>query len=200
MNTAPNKIKLYRQTKGWSLQQLAEATGTSKSQIDKLEKGQRRLSVDWMVRLAKPLGCDPRDLLALRAQTPEMDTPTPRQLPVFALDLPSQNLSGRAIDQTPCPTVLMHVPDAYALIAPDDSMAPMYRRGQTLYLHPHKPPQPTCGLLVRFKNGTAQIRAYIQETPQTLRLRSFGDSPKEEEISLSEIERCDRIVGTMDLF
>jgi len=63
MTQSPNRIREKRQTLGWSLQQLADASGTSKSQIDKLEKGLRRLTVDWMVRLAKPLGCDPRDLI-----------------------------------------------------------------------------------------------------------------------------------------
>ncbi|MEJ0062123.1 MAG: helix-turn-helix transcriptional regulator [Alphaproteobacteria bacterium] len=59
----PNHIRFWRQKRGWTLQQLAEAAGTTKAQVDKLERGSRRLTVDWMVRLAKPLGCDPRALM-----------------------------------------------------------------------------------------------------------------------------------------
>lgn len=61
--TTDNRIREWRQKRGWSLQQLADAIGTSKSQVDKLEKGTRRLTVEWMVRLATPLDCDPRELM-----------------------------------------------------------------------------------------------------------------------------------------
>ena len=69
MTNTPNSIKVWRLAKGWSLQQLADACGTNKSQINKLEKGERRLTVDWMVRLAKPLGRTPQELLPEAFQT-----------------------------------------------------------------------------------------------------------------------------------
>lgn len=58
-----NRIKTLRQAKGWPMQRLADEVGTNKSQISKLEKGERRLSQQWMERLAAVLGCTPADLL-----------------------------------------------------------------------------------------------------------------------------------------
>lgn len=58
-----NALRPRRHALGLSLQQLADRVGTSKGQIDKLEKGQRRLTVDWLNRLAQALECHPVDLL-----------------------------------------------------------------------------------------------------------------------------------------
>ena len=43
-------IAQIRQLKGMSLTEVAAATSTTKSQIQKLEKGERRLTLDWMER------------------------------------------------------------------------------------------------------------------------------------------------------
>src|SRR5438270_6678586 len=59
----PHRIRDYRQAARLSMQALADRAGTSAPQINKLEKGERRLTVDWMVRLGRALGVDPTDLL-----------------------------------------------------------------------------------------------------------------------------------------
>jgi len=46
-----------------SLAELAERVGTTIQQLSRLEIGQRRLTVDWLTRLAKALECDRSDLL-----------------------------------------------------------------------------------------------------------------------------------------
>jgi DNA-binding Xre family transcriptional regulator len=46
------------------MKRLAELIGTSNQQISHLEKGRRRLTLDWMERIAKALECHPSDLFA----------------------------------------------------------------------------------------------------------------------------------------
>ena len=46
-----------------TMRTLADKTGTSQQQIDRLEKGRRRLTVDWMQRLSKALECDMTELV-----------------------------------------------------------------------------------------------------------------------------------------
>ncbi|HVV27969.1 MAG TPA: helix-turn-helix transcriptional regulator [Rhizomicrobium sp.] len=58
-----NRIGILRREKGWSLTDLARAAGTTKAQIQKLERGERRLSLDWMRRLAAALEVKMSDLL-----------------------------------------------------------------------------------------------------------------------------------------
>src|SRR3954447_3389753 len=59
----PNRIREFRDRAGLTMQALAERAGTSAPQINKLEKGERRMTVDWMIRLAPALGVDPKELL-----------------------------------------------------------------------------------------------------------------------------------------
>ncbi len=59
-----NKIRLLRELKGWSMHRLAEEVDppTTAAQINKLEKGQRQLTYDWIKRLAKALNVGPYDI------------------------------------------------------------------------------------------------------------------------------------------
>lgn len=58
-----NRIAELRESKGLSQRQLGELANTTGVQIGYLERGARRLTIDWMRRIADALGCDPADLL-----------------------------------------------------------------------------------------------------------------------------------------
>lgn len=45
------------------MESLAQLSGTTASQINKLEKRQRRLTEEWLVKLAQALQCNPEDLI-----------------------------------------------------------------------------------------------------------------------------------------
>ena len=57
------RIAFLRKKKGLSLSELAKAAGTTKAQIQKLERGDRRLSLEWMERLARALHVKISELL-----------------------------------------------------------------------------------------------------------------------------------------
>lgn len=61
--TLPNHLREWRHSRGLSLERLAERVGTDKTQLSRLEKGNRRLTVDWLERLASALQCSSQDLL-----------------------------------------------------------------------------------------------------------------------------------------
>ena len=56
-------LKALRQARELTMQQLADAIGSSPSQIARLESGERRMTAQWMERLGRALGCDPSTLL-----------------------------------------------------------------------------------------------------------------------------------------
>jgi transcriptional regulator with XRE-family HTH domain len=58
-----NRISELRKARGLTLKRLAELVGTSNQQISHLEKGRRRLTLDWMERIAEALECHPSELL-----------------------------------------------------------------------------------------------------------------------------------------
>ena len=59
-----NRIQALRKQIGLSQRELAERIGTSGQQVGNLEAGRRKLTQDWMERLAAGLGCGPADLLS----------------------------------------------------------------------------------------------------------------------------------------
>jgi transcriptional regulator with XRE-family HTH domain len=61
-----NRIRELREKAGLTVQQLAERCEppTSQPQITRLEAGKRRLTVEWMHRIATALGVRPEDLIA----------------------------------------------------------------------------------------------------------------------------------------
>lgn len=65
-----SKLRAARTKAGLSQDRLAELAGTSQAQIAKLEKAER-IKLDWAVRLAPHLGCDPVDLMDLGVITPQ---------------------------------------------------------------------------------------------------------------------------------
>jgi len=65
-----NRIKELRKAQGLTLKELADRVGTSNQQISHLEKGRRRLTLDWIERLAVALDCHPSDLLGGGATQP----------------------------------------------------------------------------------------------------------------------------------
>lgn len=88
-------IERLRNEKGWSRPQLGArlTPPTSGQQIEKLEKGDRRLTVDWVEKVAKALGVDPAELIAGKG---EQFTLTPQVANEVALVLGQIALEGGA--------------------------------------------------------------------------------------------------------
>lgn len=59
----PNRIRQLRLDRDMKLDDLRKLLGTSKSQLARLETGERDLTLPWMQRIAAALGVTPADLL-----------------------------------------------------------------------------------------------------------------------------------------
>jgi phage repressor protein C with HTH and peptisase S24 domain len=75
-----NRILELRKDRGLTLAQLAEKTSSTPQQIGRLEKGERRLTTDWMEKIAHALGVLPEDIMTSnhgeRVVIPEISTHT----------------------------------------------------------------------------------------------------------------------------
>ena len=58
-----NRILELRKEKGLTLADLAAQTGSTPQQIGRLEKGERRLTTDWIEKIAHALGVPEEDLI-----------------------------------------------------------------------------------------------------------------------------------------
>lgn len=59
----PNRLRELREQAGLSQAALADRANTTQPQIDRLEKGERRLTLDWLKRLAVALGVPQASIL-----------------------------------------------------------------------------------------------------------------------------------------
>ncbi len=72
-----NRIRELRKQNGLSQQELARRIGTTGQQVGHLEAGRRKLTQDWMERLATGLDCGPAELF----DPPDTPVGGPRPLP-----------------------------------------------------------------------------------------------------------------------
>ena len=63
----PNNIRELREERGFSAKKLADRVGTTQATISRLEQGKRKLTVEWMRKIAKVLDCAPTDLISYHA-------------------------------------------------------------------------------------------------------------------------------------
>lgn len=61
--TPTNRIRDRRQAAGLTLTALAQRLETTAAQVQRLEIGDRELTLHWMQRIARALDCSPADLL-----------------------------------------------------------------------------------------------------------------------------------------
>jgi phage repressor protein C with HTH and peptisase S24 domain len=113
-----------------------------------------------------------------------------------ALSIPAEQ---QAVDWTYRPPQLRGVSDAFAVYAYDDSMHPMYKHGQMLWVHPHLPVKPGDGVLVVRHTDEAVIRELVRRSDTETVLRQYRPAESETTLPAGEIRRAYRIVGSLDL-
>src|SRR6202046_3609256 len=60
---AENKIDHYRKLAGLTVEELAKRAGISRGYLNELKRGQKRLNMDIIQKLAQPLGIKPHFLI-----------------------------------------------------------------------------------------------------------------------------------------
>lgn len=106
-------VRELRQAAGLSQEKLAELAGTSQPQINKLETGQRKMTVDWAVKLAPHLGVDPATLLGLGAQGTDRAPAAAPQPPRGGRVRPPAALPARTPGAFPVPLPAQDPRDPY---------------------------------------------------------------------------------------
>jgi len=214
-----NRIKEWRDKKGWSLQKLGDAAGATRQQIHKLENGHQQLNLKWMKQLAQALDCSPEDLLPLE-DTAAVETSMAnvdlsriitdgvvreKDLPVFASAAGGDGqtiITYEPIEYVKRPFMLMNVKSGFAMYVICDSMAPKYRTGDMLLVHPMKPPRQGDFVLVVLKNGDsdeheALVKQLIKIDDNTLTLQQFNP-PHRLSIERDKVKNILKIVGNYE--
>ena len=142
----PNPIKPRRKSLKLTQQAVAEAIGTTKATIMKLEKGDMQLTESWMRRLAGPLKCRPEDLIAERIPddvpligeiSMQGNVSLFKDIPPAGMSEPSDFLKGLELVERP-PEIGAEKVRALRVI--DDALYPVVSSGSILYFS-----EPTTG-------------------------------------------------------
>ncbi|MDD3445133.1 MAG: S24 family peptidase [Zavarzinia sp.] len=213
-----NRLGELRRRAGLTQDQLAERAGTGRSQIVKLERGERRLTVDWMLRLAGPLGCDPKDLLPLEtAPASGLADSAPLAAHPWAMDpggQPARDLpvcgaargganalfvdQGQALEHVFRPAQLAGVANAFAVYAVGDSMEPKFQAGDLLFINPNLPPVRGCFVVVEVGDHEAYVKQFLRQSDHELWLKEFTPEPREFPIDTRRVKAIYRIVGSWE--
>lgn len=165
---AGEKIAELRGRRGWSRPELARRMATTPQQLERLEKGQRRLTMDWLQRAAVALETDVTTLVAdadLSAVAAGAPNATPfkyegassqrmaENLPIYGTAIGTERLfDGDAVEQTMLnsgdtvgylkrPTMLNGRGDVYGLYVQGSSMDPVFCEGATIVAETKRPPR-----------------------------------------------------------
>ncbi|CAO3407431.1 XRE family transcriptional regulator [Azospirillum largimobile] len=212
-------MRELRQAAGMSQEKLAELAGTSQPQINKLETGQRKMTVDWAVKLAQPLGVEPAVLLGLDlpaapmaarpAMPPLLRTPPVGTQAQAAASMPVRAAARGGVDQEMFledgpidwiarPDYLKNARDPYAMYVVGESMMPRFRPAQLLHVNPHKPPAPGAGVVVVKRNKAVLVKEFVRRGPEAVVLREYQPADREFAVPLEELDTLHTVVGLQE--
>ncbi|MEA1938926.1 MAG: XRE family transcriptional regulator, partial [Pseudomonadota bacterium] len=155
--SAMNRIKQWREHVGLSQARLAEAIGTSRSQIVKLERGERRLTQEWMERLSRVIGCAPADFLPVGPGVRDAQRSlAPGAVPMKAVPVLSFVQAGHWCETPvdPAAIEMAWVPEdvgrnVFGLRVLGESMSPDFSEGDLIFVDPDMPPRPGCYVVAK---------------------------------------------------
>lgn len=165
--TVGERILAAREGRGWKRPELARRMGTTPQQIERLEKGQRRMSEEWLHRAADALELSPAELLGsgelLAADLPLNAQPfkfegsslqrISESLPIFGTALGAEKIvdnyaveqtmlnSGDVVGYLKRPAILNGRSDVYGLYVQGHSMEPAFSAGATIVAETKRPPR-----------------------------------------------------------
>ncbi len=220
-----NRIKEWRLRRGLSMQALAERAGTSRQQVHKLERGERRLTEEWMRRVADILDCAPADLLAPSKNAPVdpgLSEPGLRTADVHAMNVepvsfdkdnpipvyasaqggPDGTLMAyEPIEFVDRPEPLFGVRNAFAMYVVNDSMEPKYSQGALLLVHPGRPVRQNDFVLIikQAEDGehSALVKQLVRMESERLVVRQFNP-PREFALDRRGVASVSLVIGSYE--
>ena len=218
-----NRIKELRRSQGLTLQRLADQIGTTPQQINRLERGDRRLTTEWMERVAAGLEVHPTELIADEADIAlrsgrgsggSIDHSSgsglrARDIPIHGdIDLPVLGTArggsdalmfndGEVVERVTRPSLLAGATQAYAVYMTGESMEPRYHALELLYVNPARPITGGCYVVLQKANGVAIVKRFTRRSDHVVVLEQLN--PRVEiQVPAGEVAAIHRIVGSVE--
>ena len=78
------------------------------------------------------------------------------------------------------------------------SMVPMFREGQLLIVHPHRPPQPNAGVVVTKNNGAVLVKEYVRTRQGAVLLWEYQPASRELVVAETDIRDLHAVIGVQE--
>ncbi|MBV7256875.1 helix-turn-helix domain-containing protein [Pacificimonas sp. WHA3] len=155
-----NRIRELRTTAALSQAALAKRAGTSPQQVDRLEKGDRKLTLDWVEKLARALDVEPLALI-------QQEVPTSRIRAVPLIGHVSCGQWEEAVEIAHETVMAVDVsPLAFALRPDGDSMDRIVAPGGYIVVDPTQLDLvPGKAYVIMKEDGEATAKVYRAEPP-----------------------------------
>ncbi|SDE45962.1 LexA family transcriptional regulator [Rhodospira trueperi] len=182
---------------------LADALGRNSAVVTRILQGKRRLKADEIPAVAAYLELEPPPEVArvMIERTEDMRA-SGRDLPIY-----SSARGGRTgmivtfdpIEYVTRPEPLRDVRGAFGMYVVGDSMAPAYRQGDMVLIHPHRPVNQGDDVLLVKEDGDgvneAMVKALIAMTDDEVRVRQYNPPRDLDPIPRAEVRNVMLIVG-----
>lgn len=158
LHSMGNKLKTLRTEAGWTHEQAAEAMGVSRSQYIKLERGERRLTIEYINQAAKAFDIRPSDVIG------EDIAPTVPLMGYIGagaeIEPDFEQTPPEGLDQIDVPFPLPD--DMIAFEVRGDSMLPVYKHGAIVIVYREQKRPLTAFIGEEAAVRTADGRRYIK--------------------------------------
>lgn len=202
------RLKDLRKAKGLTQAHLADKIGASQSDIARLENGSRRLTADWIRRIAAALEVQPAEILdggkapagdGADGSAMEDDPAAPGEVPVFGYAVagatsPYINFHQSAIGNVPAHPRQKGVEGAFAAHVVCNSMVPRYRPGELVYVIPNEWPATGEDCVVELRGGRGFLKEYRTRTEREI-ICWQHHPPSEWRRRLAEVAGVHLVVG-----
>lgn len=169
---------------------LAARMGLDPAAVNRMLYGRRGIMAEEIPIIEDYLG------LKLTQTPPPAAHSAPQTMPENLPPLPVRNMQG---DSAPIDWVARHpaqagIQAAFAIYAENENMAPRYLRGETVYVHPHRPPAPPQDVVLLAPSGAMTLCRLLDNAGDTLRV-AFFNPPSEETLPRAGYAAIYAVVG-----
>lgn len=197
-----DKIREILESKpGLTQKGLALRMGLNPAAVNRMLYGRRNILVEEIPIIESYLG----EKLSISRQMPRgfedgarqepfsPNTASQPMVPVYSIEKPL-DLDAAPVDWTPRHPTQNGISAAFAVYVFSNDMEPRYFKGELVYLHPGRPPEPGRDCLVRLKDGPTLLRRMTRQDDDKIRVAQYRPV-LEKDLPRGEIEAIYAVIG-----
>ncbi|SDH23725.1 LexA family transcriptional regulator [Propionivibrio dicarboxylicus] len=198
-------IRRLRARSGKTLEQVAEATGSNKGTLSKIESGKQGVSLETLNRIAQALRVTIVTIFnEMWEPTSTLEIPAPkmyRPVPVYGpIQIDADGCVINAVVSLQSEGAVDYPAKGsktYALRAKGESMAPRVRAGEFIVVEPDSPAQPGDDVVIDYNEDRTIVKQLLYERDGELTLGAINGWSKPITVSFDEVHSIQRIVAIL---